>query len=57
MCKLTLLTASFPVACPELLRLSISGGLIGSTVVCNIGKKLTAAKKCVFSLHTDGEKC
>ena len=44
MCYLTLLPASFPGASPELLRMSINTGLIGSTVVQNIEQHLTAVK-------------
>lgn len=44
MCKLTVLTASFAVASPELLRMSISAGLIGSMAAHNVEKHLTAVK-------------
>lgn len=44
MCYLTLLPASFPGASPELLRMSINTGLMGSTVVQNVEQHLTAVK-------------
>lgn len=44
MCYLTLLPESFPGASPELLRMSINTGLMGSTVVQNVEQHLTAVK-------------